>query len=356
MPNIHTPGEIIILCLGVLFFICMDWLLIRGFKRQLTPANKCSATNIKEQNREPENSLFQMTPSTQPLLSKIAINTSEAFSFSIPQDVLSLLWIKNGPLQNCTQQEMDEPSAIDISAPIDLTPDKSDFISDIGYYPSYSKLSPKQRTVYLGWLQNIRDPIPIGYVFIFYYGLERFLFTEKYELAFQMMENLRKYHENGSLFAYSADAMIVCCFLHNRLDLIKRIDLDKTSQELFLYIKGYLAGGLSARELMETCRRWNFTNTRYIKKYPDLFEAELKSVLSERFDAPLFPLTHADYMRAKQTFQIVLANPSLPYDTRLSAAKDITSNITVAQDVLNLLQTAHNRLKRNLSDERKQQK
>lgn len=46
---------------------------------------------------------------------------------------------------------------------------------DLGYWPSYSAIQPSNRAVYLQWLANGRfDPqIGIGYVFLFFYGLER---------------------------------------------------------------------------------------------------------------------------------------------------------------------------------------
>lgn len=45
----------------------------------------------------------------------------------------------------------------------------------MGYWPSYSEISPTARRAYLNWLANGRkDPeADIGYVFLFFYGLER---------------------------------------------------------------------------------------------------------------------------------------------------------------------------------------
>ncbi|MDP2200821.1 MAG: TerB N-terminal domain-containing protein [Methylicorpusculum sp.] len=47
--------------------------------------------------------------------------------------------------------------------------------SDMGYWPSYSEISASSRRSYLDWLANgKRDPnADIGYVFLFFYGLER---------------------------------------------------------------------------------------------------------------------------------------------------------------------------------------
>lgn len=52
--------------------------------------------------------------------------------------------------------------------------------ADLPYWPSYSEATPAQRAVYLDWLAGGRcDPkVPIGYVFIHFYGLERRVLVE----------------------------------------------------------------------------------------------------------------------------------------------------------------------------------
>lgn len=47
--------------------------------------------------------------------------------------------------------------------------------NDMGYWPSYSDISPAARRAYLNWLATGRDDprADIGYVFLFFYGLER---------------------------------------------------------------------------------------------------------------------------------------------------------------------------------------
>lgn len=299
-----------------------------------------------------ETSVTPAPKAVSPIVGKEMTAFSE-LPFTIPDDVLNLLWIKNGPLCNCTAAEEDEPSAIDLSLPLDLSPTENDQTADIGYYPSYERLTPAKRTVYLQWLSDISTPVPIGYVFIFYYGLERFLFTDKYEAALAMIDRLRQSHENSSLFSYSADALLAGCLLHNCPDLISTFDIGKASTDLYLYTKGYLTGRFTAQDLISTCRRWNFTNTRYIKAQPELFEMQLAEVLTEKYGSPTFPLKREDYDRAERTFTIALANTSLPQDARFAAAKDITSNQAVAQTVFALLQETHDRVKRILAEERK---
>lgn len=277
----------------------------------------------------------------------------EGSPFLIPQSVLSLLWLKNGPFRNCSDAEEDEPSAIDLMLPIDLEVSEDDKSTDIEYYPSYIKLTPRQRTVYLRWLQDITEKVPIGYVFIFYYGLERFLFTEKFEQALQTMALLRKHHENASFLAYSADAMLVGCLINNRLDLIDKIDIEKSSSDLYLYIKGSLFRGLSPLDLMETCRMWGFTNTRYIKNQSQLFQVKLESLLLHKYNQSFFPLSHSDYVESEQSFPIVLANYSLSLEERYASAKDITTNTHIKNTVLELLQETHQEIKQTLAEMRR---
>jgi tellurite resistance protein len=52
--------------------------------------------------------------------------------------------------------------------------------SMMGYWPSYSSIHPRERRAYLDWLASGRQDkeIGIGYVFLFFYGLERRLFID----------------------------------------------------------------------------------------------------------------------------------------------------------------------------------
>jgi tellurite resistance protein len=71
-----------------------------------------------------------------------------------------------------------EPSLIDPSKAVDRSNIASASDMQIGYSLSYDRLTPKLRTAFLGWLANgRRDPdAPIGFVFLFFYGLERRVF------------------------------------------------------------------------------------------------------------------------------------------------------------------------------------
>ena len=72
-----------------------------------------------------------------------------------------------------------EPALIDPALPVDVrNPDWQG--ESMGYWPCYSDISPRARAAYLAWLAGNRaNPNAyIGYVFLYFYGLERRLLTE----------------------------------------------------------------------------------------------------------------------------------------------------------------------------------
>lgn len=85
---------------------------------------------------------------------------------------------------------------------------------DIGYYPSYNSISPVARAIYLNWLANgkVHPSIPIGYVFLYYYGLERRLLVdlldsdpdnEYVNIIDEIKRLLEIYGYNASFFSYA---------------------------------------------------------------------------------------------------------------------------------------------------------
>jgi TerB N-terminal domain/TerB-C domain len=73
-----------------------------------------------------------------------------------------------------------EPSLVNTSLPIDFTrPDWKG--SSLNYWPSYADISPAERAAYVTWLASDRNwpEMPIGFVFIYFYGLERRVFADR---------------------------------------------------------------------------------------------------------------------------------------------------------------------------------
>ncbi|RJL32608.1 TerB N-terminal domain-containing protein [Bailinhaonella thermotolerans] len=71
-------------------------------------------------------------------------------------------------------RNMVEPALIDPRLPVDTSaPDWAG--EGLGYYPSYDTIPPATRAAYLAWLSDGRryPRAPLGYVFLYFYGLER---------------------------------------------------------------------------------------------------------------------------------------------------------------------------------------
>lgn len=82
------------------------------------------------------------------------------------------------------------------------------------YYPSYSDAPSQARANYLEWLSSGADDpsIQIGYVFIYFYGLERRFFVDKARLEWPLIIDevfrLRKIFSNNSSFQHYANVFL----------------------------------------------------------------------------------------------------------------------------------------------------
>lgn len=104
-----------------------------------------------------------------------------------------------------------EPSAIIKTLPVaDL---EAHPLEDFGYWPSYDRITPEQRRCYLQWLaQGRRDSDPaqrsLGYIFIFFYGLERRVLCDKdrdpalLDEILSLLESYAPAHRSRSLRGY----------------------------------------------------------------------------------------------------------------------------------------------------------
>ncbi|MFD2235289.1 TerB N-terminal domain-containing protein [Phaeospirillum tilakii] len=138
---------------------------------------------------------------------------------------------------------------IDPALPVARTnPDLSgQFMS---YWPSYSTISPESRLAYLLWLAGGRkDPnANIGYVFLYFYGLERRLLYDRtsseVELVVAEVSRLQQiYSGNNSFRRYSADFLEAVDLLQNpKID-----DKPQISAEPVFGLSPRLLIGLGAR-------------------------------------------------------------------------------------------------------------
>lgn len=143
-----------------------------------------------------------------------------------------------------------EASLVDDSLKIENS--ESDYEDEsLGYWPKFISLSPKARSAYLNWLAGNRSEskTPLGYVFIYFYGLERRIVVDSIEkvvddLEFKTLfeEILRlknTYGGNRSFANYSVRLLEIICLL--RPGVVSQPELEKRPQRDSLLFKYRLA-------------------------------------------------------------------------------------------------------------------
>lgn len=107
------------------------------------------------------------------------------------------------------------PAPCLINPGLQVAPRAPTSAADLGYWPSYSDISAECRFTYLHWLSGgKRDPaVPIGYVFLYFYGLERRLMvddvgTEEAAPLIAEVARLREIYGANASFSSYVEALI----------------------------------------------------------------------------------------------------------------------------------------------------
>jgi hypothetical protein len=146
-----------------------------------------------------------------------------------------------------------EPSLIDSTlpvSPISANMD-SEYYTDetLGYWPSYVFLSKECRGTYLGWLASERDnqSLPVGYVFIYFYGLERRVIENKdntlvsdqeFISIFEEVVRLNKtFNSNRSFRVYSANFLELMALLRPSLIKDRAAEIPDTNNSMRFKVK-----------------------------------------------------------------------------------------------------------------------
>jgi hypothetical protein len=244
--------------------------------------------------------------------------------------------------------ESDDPSTIFLKLAV-KKPTRPDSIEPPGYYPSYAMLRPEQRWVYLTWLQDVTEEVDIGYVFIYYYGLERQLLTGKFDRAYDEILKLRRYHRNKSFLAYSESSLVNSSLLMKRPDklteLLNNNLISDFGNSLFL-IAYYNKYNLSTENLMLIFDRMSGLNKRYFREDRQQFQNLLSEVLNECFSFDSFPF--ADNYDVDETARArypLFANISLPDDIRAPDLPNFYAHNRLMNDLKILFQTTHEKFK-----------
>jgi hypothetical protein len=248
-----------------------------------------------------------------------------------------------------------EPSAIYCKAPIKFH-SNPDNIPKMNYFPSYTQMTPEQRWLYLNWLTNIDSPIDVGFVFVFYYGLERHLFFGKYEKAFEIVLQLRKNHRNKSFLSYSSGALLASCMLHKRPDLFMNYLKNEAeyneigSSSLYTMAKLGMGLNLTPDDLISMSKEVGFSNNKYIKEERDLFEQELKKIMIQKYGVSEIPITNFPIKNWPRKKELVAANYSLDQNQRSLDVPSLVNYEPFRLEACELLKQTHENVKKLLKE------
>jgi len=136
-----------------------------------------------------------------------------------------------------------DPSFINIKLPVSNFTDYT--VRLTSYWPSYSQISSDARGAYLAWLADGRkDPrADVGYVFLFFYGLERRVLVDYQETGIDDTELIQIKSEVNRLFSiYGSQSNSVKGYFSNFLSLL--LLLERRNSKLYDWpipenLKGY---------------------------------------------------------------------------------------------------------------------
>ena len=250
---------------------------------------------------------------------------------------INISFDKNGNIKvGSIERQIPDPSTIYIHLPICEEID----VERLPYWPHYIEMTPGQRFKYLCWLRDVTQPIDMGYVFIYYYGLEKKMLTENFDRAFDEIVKLRNFHENKSFLRYSENALIHGAILRNRLDklvdLDERTEVTRYSNALFL-IAHKERIGLGASQLALVCGSTIGTAKKAIKDDKPLYLSCLQEVLDSEHGGSLV-ISDYDISKVKPVAEQRFANYSFSRELQYVTITDFYS----CKQIMGQIETIHN--------------
>ncbi len=237
--------------------------------------------------------------------------------------------------------QVPDPSTIYVHLPI-----SEDYnVPGLPYWPHYIELTPGQRHTYLSWLRNVEQPIDMGYVFLYYYGLERQLLIGDFDKAFDEIIKLRNAHINKSFQKYSENALVHAAIMRGKInsliDLHERTDISGYSNAMFLL--AYNAELDLGEEQLILIFHKAFTKSRIaVKENKALFVECLVHTLNRRFEKPSFAIKDYDISKVKTINEARFANYSFPKDIQFVEITDFYQCKNLMQDSQSLFEETYN--------------
>jgi len=267
--------------------------------------------------------------------------------------VFSLRIDENGHIKiDDTTNQIPDPSTIYTYLPI---AEKYPVIP-LPYFPHYIDILPEQRFAYLNWLRNIDSPIDTGYVFLYYYGLERHLLTGNFEKAFNQIIRLRNIHKNKSFQNYSEAALIHSCIMKNRLDMLidlhTKTEISGFSNAQFLLAYN-LKMNLSTQNLLQVFNRAFTLSRNALKKNYKLLEYCTEETLSNQYGRGGFPITEYNISKTKTKREIRFANYSFPDEIQFVEITDFYQCKPLMNDIEAIFKVSYEKFKKQTALDRK---
>lgn len=283
-------------------------------------------------------------------------------TLNISSEIKDLLWIADGN-RIAVFSDPEEPSALYLSLPVS-EPSSDTIIESPPYFPVYKDLSPEQKWLYWQFLSNpFSTKNNIGYVFLFYYGLERHMLSKNLEKAFNITLKLREIYQNSSFQFYTAQTLTLICISKQRTDLALKFlesysknKISSISMKYLLILKYTFQLPLTASEIIKDYQYFGFNNNRYIKNQSELFTQVFLELLNRDFQSDAidlnlyFPIDiHTLPVEEEEMFaNISLNNYKIPVP--------VFQNPELEEKILDLLEEAHEIVKIKLRELRKQGK
>jgi hypothetical protein len=169
-------------------------------------------------------------------------------------------------------------------------------------------------------------------------------------------------YKNKSFQSYSGNALILSAMLNNKgeyvLEFIKSLDKEYEfifSENLFLISYYSFDIPLLPKDIMRMAKIFEFENTNYIKKYPDVFERCLRGVLSEICnDDKVFLekyFTKTELKKIKTQDVPVFANMSI--GSKTVPVPLLSESFKLKRDMSLVLEKSHELAKAAIADSRK---
>lgn len=311
-----------------------------------------------------ETSKKQVALYSLPKQQRDIIPAQELFS-KIPSEVVRLMWFYDGPNKNISVEE-NEPSAISLQSPISFEKP-----TPLPYWPNYHEMTSDQRGTYLNWLQDISSPIDIGYVFAFFYGLERQILVGNIDAAVAMIRKLKQTHDQPSFNAYSDNTLIFAALKKKDPQILQYVSQRTKDLKTLILSKAYFSNKLTPDDIVRISKDVGWENQRYIKMYPDIFKKSISDALIDKFDTPFFEIPHN--ISDVPTATVYLSNVylgknqieheeagikiSFSMNTPLSIdIPDFSQSVEIQQPLLQVLMTAHEKTKQELHELRQKGK